>query len=105
MKSRDTLPKWNELPIAGIAKPGFATESKSGWRFEKPVIDNEKCIRCRLCFLYCPDSAIIETDEKYITKTGKTYNVTYKFNYDYCKGCGICSEECPVKAISMVPEV
>ncbi|MFP3483271.1 MAG: 4Fe-4S binding protein, partial [Caldivirga sp.] len=26
-------------------------------------------------------------------------------NYDYCKGCGICANECPVKAIKMVPEV
>ncbi|RLG69799.1 MAG: pyruvate ferredoxin oxidoreductase, partial [Candidatus Iainarchaeum archaeon] len=24
---------------------------------------------------------------------------------DYCKGCGICASECPVKAISMVEEV
>jgi len=24
-----------------------------------------------------------------------------QINYDYCKGCGICSEICPVKAIEM----
>jgi pyruvate ferredoxin oxidoreductase delta subunit len=24
---------------------------------------------------------------------------------DYCKGCGICAEECPAKAITMVDEV
>jgi pyruvate ferredoxin oxidoreductase delta subunit len=30
--------------------------------------------------------------------------VRVEVNYDYCKGCGICAQECPVKAISMVPE-
>ena len=25
-------------------------------------------------------------------------------NYDYCKGCGICAEECPTKCIDMVEE-
>jgi pyruvate ferredoxin oxidoreductase delta subunit len=25
-------------------------------------------------------------------------------NYDYCKGCGICSRECPVEAIKMMEE-
>jgi len=25
-------------------------------------------------------------------------------NMDYCKGCGICAEECPTDAIQMVAE-
>jgi NADPH-dependent glutamate synthase beta subunit-like oxidoreductase len=28
----------------------------------------------------------------------------YAFDLDYCKGCGICVEECPCGAIEMVPE-
>jgi Pyruvate/2-oxoacid:ferredoxin oxidoreductase delta subunit len=28
----------------------------------------------------------------------------YEFNYDFCKGCGICVKECPCGAIDMVPE-
>ncbi|MFQ5885170.1 MAG: 4Fe-4S binding protein, partial [Thermoplasmata archaeon] len=27
-----------------------------------------------------------------------------EINLKYCKGCGICAEECPVKAIIMVRE-
>ena len=29
---------------------------------------------------------------------------TYMINYDICKGCGICAEECPSDAIEMVEE-
>jgi pyruvate ferredoxin oxidoreductase delta subunit len=25
-------------------------------------------------------------------------------DYEYCKGCGICAEECPADAIKMVEE-
>ncbi len=28
----------------------------------------------------------------------------YEIDYDYCKGCGICGEECPCGAIRMEPE-
>ena len=28
----------------------------------------------------------------------------FAFNFDYCKGCGICVSECPCGAIKMVPE-
>lgn len=34
----------------------------------------------------------------------RTYDVKYEIDYDYCKGCGICANECPTKAIEMVPE-
>jgi pyruvate ferredoxin oxidoreductase delta subunit len=27
-----------------------------------------------------------------------------KIDLEYCKGCGICAEECPPKAIAMVEE-
>lgn len=51
------------------------------------------CFGCDNCFGVCPDNAVIKLSE------GK-----YEFNYDYCKGCGVCAEECPCGAISMVPE-
>ena len=28
----------------------------------------------------------------------------FRINYEYCKGCGICANECPCGAIDMVPE-
>ncbi|MDR2416687.1 MAG: 4Fe-4S binding protein, partial [Holosporales bacterium] len=26
------------------------------------------------------------------------------FNYDYCKGCGLCARECPCGYVQMTPE-
>jgi pyruvate ferredoxin oxidoreductase delta subunit len=34
----------------------------------------------------------------------KTEDGGYVINYSYCKGCGICGEECPKGAIKMVEE-
>lgn len=51
------------------------------------------CFGCDNCFGVCPDNAI--------TKIRPT---EYEFKYDYCKGCGICVEECPCGAIEMIPE-
>ena len=52
------------------------------------------CFECDNCFGVCPDNAVI--------KLGGTD--PYEFNYDFCKGCGICVSECPCGAIEMVPE-
>lgn len=51
------------------------------------------CFGCDNCFGVCPDNAVLKL------QPGK-----YEFKYDYCKGCGVCAEECPCGAISMVPE-
>jgi len=87
--------KWMDLPMAGIInKPGNSLEVKTGtWRALRPVINHEKCTKCLLCWIYCPDNAIIRHEDNSVD-----------INYDYCKGCGICARECPVKAIEMVEE-
>jgi pyruvate ferredoxin oxidoreductase delta subunit len=41
--------------------------------------------------MYCPEGIV-------------TKSIPVKIDYDYCKGCGICAEECPAKAIRMVAE-
>jgi len=52
------------------------------------------CFECDNCYGVCPDNAVIK----------KGPGLRYEFNYDYCKGCGLCAEECPCGAITMVPE-
>ncbi|MDJ0738827.1 MAG: NAD(P)-binding protein [Gammaproteobacteria bacterium] len=52
------------------------------------------CFECDTCYGVCPDNAVIKLGP------GKRF----RFNYDYCKGCGLCVAECPCGAIKMVPE-
>jgi len=90
-----SLKTWNEVPLGGvILEAGNAKEYKTGdWRSQRPVVDKEKCINCLTCFIFCPDSAI------------KVENgIMMGYDYDYCKGCGICANECPKKCIAMKPE-
>ncbi|HYL36920.1 MAG TPA: NAD(P)-binding protein [Bryobacteraceae bacterium] len=52
------------------------------------------CFECDNCYGVCPDNAVLKLGP------GKRF----RFNYDYCKGCGMCVAECPCGAIEMVPE-
>ena len=52
------------------------------------------CFECDNCYGVCPDNAVIKLG------SGKRF----RFNYDYCKGCGVCAQECPCGAIKMIPE-
>ena len=52
------------------------------------------CFECDNCYGVCPDNAVI--------KLGA--GMKFRFNYEYCKGCGICANECPCGAIDMVSE-
>lgn len=63
------------------------------WRIFKPVINLEKCNKCWICFVYCPEGVISLDESEYP-----------HIDYDHCKGCLICYEECPVKAITVERE-
>jgi 2-oxoacid:acceptor oxidoreductase delta subunit (pyruvate/2-ketoisovalerate family) len=52
------------------------------------------CFECDNCYGVCPDNAVI--------KLGPGQR--FEFNYDYCKGCGLCAAECPCGAIQMEQE-
>ena len=64
----------------------------SDWRVVRPVVDEAKCVGCKRCWVYCPETAVSMVDGK------------AEINYDYCKGCGICAEECLVGAVKMERE-
>jgi 2-oxoacid:acceptor oxidoreductase gamma subunit (pyruvate/2-ketoisovalerate family)/2-oxoacid:acceptor oxidoreductase delta subunit (pyruvate/2-ketoisovalerate family) len=79
--------------VEKIERKAVAGNSKADWRTFQPVVDVEKCIGCKQCWMLCPDGSIDMVDGKSV------------IDYNYCKGCGICAEECPVDAIEMKMEV
>jgi len=84
-----SLKKWNELEPGGIIlEAGNSLKNFTGTfrKGEKPEFNETTCIDCFFCWVFCPDNAIIVENEKIIG-----------INYDYCKGCGVCVNECPVK--------
>ncbi|MEM3205278.1 MAG: 4Fe-4S binding protein [Candidatus Micrarchaeaceae archaeon] len=78
-----------------LSKPAEGSAGKTGtWRVQKPIVDYDKCTRCKICIIFCPENTI---DQRADTAPDIDYN--------YCKGCGVCANLCPVKAIVMVDEV
>jgi Pyruvate/2-oxoacid:ferredoxin oxidoreductase delta subunit len=54
------------------------------------------CFACDNCYGVCPDNAVVKLEP------GGAY--AYAFDLDYCKGCGLCVQECPCGAIELEPE-
>lgn len=83
---------WKTIPPAGIiTTPGSSTQYHTGsWKSKKPVVDEQKCIHCLLCCASCPDNCFAVVADKRQAPA-----------LEFCKGCGICSQVCPTKAITM----
>jgi pyruvate ferredoxin oxidoreductase delta subunit len=98
MMGKDKL-KDIEVPICSASVPIEGEGGRTGsWRTERPILEPSKCaavkqnkLVCMYCWMYCPEGTVSRT-------------IPPKINYIYCKGCGICSEECPSKAITMEDE-
>lgn len=87
------LKRFDEIDIGGVVRPEKAVQPKTGsWRMDvKPVANVDECINCLLCWVNCPDMAVLVEDDAFVG-----------FDYDYCKGCELCAEVCPVDVIDMV---
>jgi 2-oxoacid:acceptor oxidoreductase delta subunit (pyruvate/2-ketoisovalerate family) len=102
VKQKAWLPNWDEIPIGtalpatsygGVdVGPASSWQNLTGrWKWSTPKYKKEKCIKCLRCWWSCPDAAIIRLEDDFM-----------RWDLDYCKGCGICAEICPVDAIDMV---
>ncbi len=102
---RKWLPEWREVPIGTtlaidykqgvLIGPGGAHQNLTGsWRVQTPRCDHDKCVRCLRCWFSCPEGCIKREEDDSVN-----------WDLNYCKGCGICSQVCPVNAIEMIKGV
>ena len=86
---------WKDIEIGGIAiEPGSARLYRTGdWRSQRPTYNFKKCIKCGVCYIFCPEGCIGQNADGY-----------FEAELYYCKGCGICGAECPTRVITMVEE-
>lgn len=91
-----------ELPFAPPtqAAPSISAIANSparqtgSWRQFRPVLQQQRCSRCWVCFVRCPDAAITLDPEDYPV-----------VDYAVCKGCLLCAYECPTQAFNVIKEV
>ena len=79
--------------------PRSFTETNLGIDFDQAMAEARRCFNCgvcndcELCLIFCPDNAIRRRE-----------GGGFEIDMDYCKGCGLCAEECPRGAIVMTRE-
>jgi NADPH-dependent glutamate synthase beta subunit-like oxidoreductase len=73
-------------------------EVQLGLSPEQALAETERCFSCGTCIAcdncvhYCPDLAVKREASGYVVLA------------DYCKGCGLCVEECPTGSMKMTEE-
>jgi pyruvate ferredoxin oxidoreductase gamma subunit len=89
----EKLPKWNELLVGcAVTDVGNTKRFCTGdWKSDHPEWNDTVCIKCGICSLYCPEACISQQSDGY-----------FRANLFFCKGCGICAQECWTRAIKMV---
>jgi pyruvate ferredoxin oxidoreductase gamma subunit len=113
--------KHEKIARGAIGKPGTSEATRTGdWRVFYPEFDMEQCTRCGKCLENCPDAAIrehklggreatkalkraeeLEKAGKIRKAAAKKADIRYELDPTYCKGCGICANECPIQGIRM----
>ncbi len=83
-------------------------EVRQGLELETAVAEGRRCFscgtcnRCDNCLNFCPDISVRRRGDWHAGHPTYPY---YEFDYDYCKGCGVCASECPRHAITMEEEL
>lgn len=92
----EAIHPWNAVEVGcDVNRAGSCREFLTGnWRTAgRPVMGEDKCVSCGLCWIICPDMAFQPNEAG-----------GYSWDTRYCKGCGICVRTCPKNALAMEEE-
>ncbi len=95
MTKQSETPRWQELALGtAVTDPGSARYNRTGdWRSSRPIWDFDKCVKCGVCSIFCPEGCItMQADGLPLA------------DMEYCKGCSICMVECWTGCIEMEEE-
>jgi len=92
---KETELTWRDMEVGCVVtSPGSAVQYRTGdWRSQRPIWNYDRCIKCGICYLFCPEACVNLNPEG-----------DFAADLYYCKGCGICARECWTQAITMVEE-
>jgi pyruvate ferredoxin oxidoreductase delta subunit len=79
-----------EVAVGRPEKP-FSLKTRE-WRFQRPLVHEDRCNGCGICLLFCSSGCIDEGQDVAV------------IDMEYCKGCGVCARLCPRGAIEMEME-
>jgi Pyruvate/2-oxoacid:ferredoxin oxidoreductase delta subunit len=92
-------PREHGVTLPALLRRGSFTEVNLGLidepGREPAVAEAQRCFSCGVCNQcdrcvdFCPDGVCVRDGNG------------YRFDYDYCKGCGVCSSQCPRGVIYM----
>ena len=117
----------DSLPVSAFVKHvdgqfelGASAYEKRGVAVTVPTWDSEKCIQCNNCAYVCPHAtirpyAMTEEEVKNAPAAAKIVDIkagkgkgVYKYTLAVspldCMGCAVCVGQCPVGALTMVPQ-
>ncbi len=93
-----------DAPILPVERRDAATEIEGGLTSAQVFDESHRCfscgecMACDNCWTLCPDNSVLKVKDHCLDASD------YVFDYDHCKGCGLCAHECPAGFIAMVDE-
>ncbi|HKJ96780.1 MAG TPA: 4Fe-4S binding protein [Thermoplasmataceae archaeon] len=91
------------MVLVPVTQKGSRENRTDSWRIQTPRIDYSTCIRCMICWKFCPDNAITVSESNALEAPSERIGKLEapEIDLEHCKGCGICAYECPEDSIKM----